>query len=226
MKVIFALWSISRALRGSSPVFFEKQECQRLCQRQEVFIKVRCPAFTLIELLVVIAVLALLLAIFLPALHLAKAKAREVLCRNNLYQLQLCARLYSDDYDVFLPPNRRVHNINTGQPWAGWRDDAVVHSYEPPIGNRCDHSRHGAYVCCSMLDKRLFTTFGRRIIMSKKAVFLTFVVRVLASFSSNVALINSSKKASNPVSPNGATSVDTNVILSWTPGLGAKSHTV
>jgi prepilin-type N-terminal cleavage/methylation domain-containing protein/prepilin-type processing-associated H-X9-DG protein len=80
------------------------------------------PAFTLIELLIVIAVIALLLAILLPALRLAKAKARQVLCLNNLKQLQLCARCYTDDYDGFLPPNRHVYNIGTGGPSEGWDD--------------------------------------------------------------------------------------------------------
>lgn len=78
--------------------------------------------FTLIELLVVIAVLALLLAILLPTLSLAKAKGREVACLSNLRQLQTCARLYSMDYDGFLLPNRHVYNISTGEPSEGWDD--------------------------------------------------------------------------------------------------------
>jgi len=87
-----------------------------------MYLHLRRGAFTLIELLVVIALIALLLAILLPALHLAKAKARDVFCLNNLKQLQLCARLYSDDYDDFLPPNRHVYNIGTGEPSEGWDD--------------------------------------------------------------------------------------------------------
>lgn len=79
-------------------------------------------AFTLIELLVVIAIIALLLAILLPGLSMAKAKAREILCLNNLKQLQICAKLYSADFDGFLPPNRHVYNIATGGPSDGWDD--------------------------------------------------------------------------------------------------------
>lgn len=43
--------------------------------------------FTLIELLVTIGIIALLLAIFLPAAMKALEKARSVRCKNNLYQL-------------------------------------------------------------------------------------------------------------------------------------------
>jgi len=81
------------------------------------------PAFTLVELLAVIAILALLIAILLPALSRAKEKAREAACLSNLKQLQTCAKLYSMDYDGFLPPNRHVYDIGTGGPSAGWSDD-------------------------------------------------------------------------------------------------------
>jgi prepilin-type processing-associated H-X9-DG protein len=75
-------------------------------------------AFTLIELLVVIATIALLVALLQPALFLAKEKARKVACLSNLRQLQTCARLYSLDYDDYLPPNRNVYEATTGKPSA------------------------------------------------------------------------------------------------------------
>ena len=55
--------------------------------------------FTLIELLVVIAVIALLLAILMPALSRVKKQARAVGCQANLRQWGLVFSMYMDEYD-------------------------------------------------------------------------------------------------------------------------------
>ena len=56
-------------------------------------------AFTLIELLVVIAIIALLLAIIMPSLKKARAKAGELACRAHLRSLALAAAAYAQDND-------------------------------------------------------------------------------------------------------------------------------
>lgn len=58
----------------------------------------RC-AFTLIELLVVIAIIALLLAILVPSLSLAKQKAASAVCLVNVKNLALGWYMYQEDND-------------------------------------------------------------------------------------------------------------------------------
>jgi prepilin-type N-terminal cleavage/methylation domain-containing protein len=53
--------------------------------------------FTLVELLVVISIIALLLAVLLPALGKARKLAMRTVCMSRLEQLVLSGMVYSQD---------------------------------------------------------------------------------------------------------------------------------
>jgi len=73
--------------------------------------------FTIIELLVVVAIIALLMALILPALAKARMVAERGQCLSNMYQISVASSIYQDEHSDFMPigrPIRGISNYNHG----------------------------------------------------------------------------------------------------------------
>jgi len=72
---------------------------------------------------VVIAIIAILAALLLPTLGIAKTRARTLQCLNNLRQVQICWEMYAHDSADLLVPNNSVTYIGgtsaaSGASWS------------------------------------------------------------------------------------------------------------
>jgi prepilin-type N-terminal cleavage/methylation domain-containing protein/prepilin-type processing-associated H-X9-DG protein len=127
--------------------------------------------FTLIELLVVIAVIALLLAILMPALTAARKQGRTAACLSQLKNWSLIWQMYFDNHNGRMPDV--VQGL--GLSGAGWHRGFWVSCLRPGWGKRpkilfcpsatkppADNASHGGIDRTYMMPEHLDVVGGLR----------------------------------------------------------------
>lgn len=91
--------------------------------------------FTLVELLVVISIIALLIALILPAMGRARDAARAVLCQSHQKQIFTAIQAYAVDMRRYVPNAAHLYN----RQWATFAGSAILSTkmsgYMPTTGD-------------------------------------------------------------------------------------------
>lgn len=77
----------------------------------------RINGFTLIELLLVVAIIAVLIAMLLPSLSIAREQADRTVCAAHLQNIYLGAHYYAQDNYSYFPPPSLGEGTPAGMAW-------------------------------------------------------------------------------------------------------------
>jgi prepilin-type N-terminal cleavage/methylation domain-containing protein/prepilin-type processing-associated H-X9-DG protein len=107
-------------------------------------------AFTLIELLVVISIIAILMAILMPALQRVKEQANDTACRANLKSVGLGVSMYLQDSDFIMP------NLYTNPDTGSCNGHLWWDAAGKPLPLSADHSYWGIAFLPYVQEREVF----------------------------------------------------------------------
>ena len=125
--------------------------------------------FTLVELLVVIAIIALLTAILLPSLSIARMHGKRVISAGNMRQIGLALEMYAEDSEGLFPESSHgltgaaVRNrswIFTLSPYIGDVNEVRICPADPKRRERLEHPT-SSYVMNEYIAVDAVDPFGR-----------------------------------------------------------------
>jgi prepilin-type N-terminal cleavage/methylation domain-containing protein/prepilin-type processing-associated H-X9-DG protein len=131
--------------------------------------------FTLVELLVVISIIAMLLAVLLPALSKAREQGRTVVCKSNQKQIMLGANLFAKDNDDWSP------GAHWGEPPKltaeyGFPDGMANPTSLEPYIVTSSYKKGGVFVCPSAKSVPFFTWGGSSPVFDERDQRLTYAI--------------------------------------------------
>src|SRR5689334_1691852 len=87
----------------------------------------RRTAFTLVELLVVIGIIALLIAILMPALSKARDQANMIKCMSNMRQIGQAYLMHASEHRNHVPTAGLIHDPSYNATPAGLGDHTKMY---------------------------------------------------------------------------------------------------
>ena len=108
--------------------------------------KSRIKGFTLVELLTVIGIISLLVGILVPALHIARLRAREATDRATLNSISMAVETFRNDHG-FYPPSHVRNEVIWGLTMPTTLDIAWQQGLDPP-----DQGAHRLFEALMGLD--------------------------------------------------------------------------
>ena len=130
--------------------------------------------FTLIELLVVIAIIAILAAMLLPALRMAKEEAARVSCTNNIKQIGYSSSNYCDNFDNYVLP-ADLNDIGGFRSWINYLYSEI--------------RTEKVFQCPSLIPDEYFDPYGGSAVVDIKRA--SYIMNTIESGEWNGALISS-----------------------------------